>query len=293
VPDREHRSAGNPGSAAPEARDLIVAVEGVPLHLVVQGEGAPVVFVHGARGSAFDFTYRLLPLVATRYTAIAFDRPGSGSSGRAPGRGSPAVHARLLHGALERLGVERPLLVGHSLGAALVMVYAATYPDDVAGVVTLCGHVVPYSRTFFPSAKLMTAPGMGSLVLATLLSPAGRLVAPSVLRRVFSPHPAPPDYARRAVATALAPGQIRADGEDLQATDPGLREVIDRFVALDLPATIVACEGDRVIPRAEPGELARRMPQARLVTLPHASHVPHVSVPEAVVGVIDEAMVRA
>jgi pimeloyl-ACP methyl ester carboxylesterase len=274
------------------ARDLVVTVEGVPIHLVVQGEGPPVVFVHGARGSAFDFTYRLLPLAAARYTAIAVDRPGSGTSGRAPGRGSPAVHARLLHGALAELGVTRPLLVGHSLGAALVMVYAATYPDDVAGVVTLCGHVVPYGRTFFPSAMLMTAPGVGSLVLATLLSPAARIVAPRVLRRVFSPHPVPADYASRAVATALLPSQIRADGEDLDATDPGLRAVIDRFVALDLPVTIVACDGDRVIPAAEPRELARRMPQARLVTLPQAGHVPHVCIPDAVLGVIDEAMAR-
>ena len=286
APSHDHRTPIAP------ARDLVVTVEGVPIHLVVQGEGPPVVFVHGARGSAFDFTYRLLPRAAARYTAIAVDRPGSGASGRAPGRGSPAVHARLLHGALAQLGVSRPLLVGHSLGAALVIVYATTYPDDVAGVVTLCGHVVPYDRTFFPSAMLMTAPGVGSIVLATLLSPAGRLLAPGVLRRVFSPHPVPSDYASRAVATALSPNQIRADGEALDATDPALRAVIDRFVALDLPVTVVACEGDRVIPAAEPRELARRMPQARLVTLPRASHLPQVCVPDAVLQVVDETMAR-
>lgn len=284
-----HGGAGERLAPPPPARDVVVTVETVPIHLVIQGEGPPVVFVHGARGSAFDFTYRLLALAACKHTAIAVDRPGSGTSGRAPAGGSPAVHARLLRGALEQLGIERPLLVGHSLGAALVIVYAASYPDDVAGVVTLCGHVIPYDRTFFPSARLMTAPGMGSLVIAGLLSPAGRLVAPGVLRRVFAPHPVPADYATRAVETALSPGQIRADGENLTATDPGLRTVIDRFVTLDLPVTIVACEGDRVIPRAEGAALAQRMPQARLVTLPNAGHLPHVTVPDAVLRVLEQA----
>lgn len=274
------------------ARDVVVTVEGVPIHLVVQGEGPPVVFVHGARGSAFDFSYRLLPLAAARYTAIAVDRPGSGASGRAPGRGSPVVHARLLHGALARLDIERPLLVGHSLGATLVMAYAVQYSRDVAGVVTLCGHVVPYGRKFFPAATLMTAPGMRSLVTATLRSPAGRIMAPRVLRHVFWPHPVPAFYAARAVAAALSPDQIRANGEDLEATDPALRTVIDRFVTLDLPVAVVACEGDRVIPPAEPRELVRRMPQARLVTLPAAGHLPQVSVPDAVLRVIDETMTR-
>ena len=76
--------------------------------------------------------------VTADYAAIAFDRPGYGYSERpvaAPV--TLALNARLLHGALTQLGVQRPILVGHSSGASVALRYALDYPDAVAGLVLI------------------------------------------------------------------------------------------------------------------------------------------------------------
>ena len=104
----------------------------------------PVVYVHGAKGSVYDFTLSVGTRLAERYAAVAMDRPGSGSAARpAKGENSPQAQAAVLRAAAAELGLERPILLGHSLGAAVALAWALDAPDDVAAVVTLCGYVLP------------------------------------------------------------------------------------------------------------------------------------------------------
>src|SRR5262245_34352567 len=93
-----------------------VEVGGVRLHYAAKGSGPPVVLVHGASITLRDWTASIFDdLVAAGHRTLAFDRPGYGYSDRPGGEWpSPAVQARLLREALARLGVERPILVGHS-----------------------------------------------------------------------------------------------------------------------------------------------------------------------------------
>ena len=114
------------------------------MHYVRAGEGRPVVYVHGAKGSVYDFTLSVGGRLAQRYAAVAMDRPGSGFSGRpADGENSPQAQAAVLRAAAAELGLERPILIGHSLGAAVALAWALAAPRDVAAVVTLGGYVLP------------------------------------------------------------------------------------------------------------------------------------------------------
>ena len=117
---------------------------GVRIHCVVAGSGPPLVYVHGAKGSTFDFTLSVGPRLAQKYTAVAMDRPGSGYSGRpVAGGNGPEAQAAVLRAAAAQLGLERPLLVGHSFGAAVALAWALDAPDDVAAVVTLGAYALP------------------------------------------------------------------------------------------------------------------------------------------------------
>jgi len=73
-----------------------------------------------------------------RHKIVAFDRPGHGQSQRPRhGDATVEVQASLLHDALKQLHIVRPIMVGHSWGGALALVYAITYPKEVAGLVLL------------------------------------------------------------------------------------------------------------------------------------------------------------
>jgi pimeloyl-ACP methyl ester carboxylesterase len=98
-----------------------VTVEGVRLHYVDEGSGRPVVFLHAANGHLRHFTMSPMfePLMQ-EYRAIVFDRPGLGYSEQPVGESAtPSVQARLIHGALQQLGVEKPVLVGQSWGGSV------------------------------------------------------------------------------------------------------------------------------------------------------------------------------
>ena len=104
------------------------------------GTGTPtVVMLHGiiwesgfgGDSVAWDATREALP---TR--TCAYDRRNVGLSEQVPGTSSATDAVEDLHGVLEAAGVEPPyVLAGHSFGGLLSLLYAGTYPDEVAGIV--------------------------------------------------------------------------------------------------------------------------------------------------------------
>ena len=100
-------------------RGRFIDVDGVRLHYLEQGEGPPVILLHGNVVTAEDFGYSgILDLVAERHRVIAFDRPGMGYSDRPNGKlWTPGAQADLLRRAFDRLGIEQAVVLGHSLGA--------------------------------------------------------------------------------------------------------------------------------------------------------------------------------
>ncbi len=127
------RSA-RPGRLGPPGE--FVTAAGVRLHYVRAGCGRPVIYIHGAKSPAYDFVLSIGSARAERYTAVAFDRPGAGFSGRPPrGGGAPQEQAAVLRAAAAELRLERPVLIGHSLGAAVALAWALDAPAGVAAVV--------------------------------------------------------------------------------------------------------------------------------------------------------------
>ena len=119
--EREHPPTGR-----------FVDIDGVHLHYVERGAGSPVVLIHGNTVSLADFEASgLIARLARMHRVIAFDRPGFGHSSRPRDRlWTPSTQAELLRAALAQLGVERPIVVGHSLGTlvALAMALVITTP---------------------------------------------------------------------------------------------------------------------------------------------------------------------
>jgi pimeloyl-ACP methyl ester carboxylesterase len=127
------------------------------IYVECSGEGGPtVLLVSGYRTRADVWTDErlgpgngasmVLPAVATQTRVCAYDRPGTLTvleGERFPSRSDPVPMPRTiedvvaeLHDVRELLAEDEPVvLVGHSLGGAIVRLYAATHPDDVAGIV--------------------------------------------------------------------------------------------------------------------------------------------------------------
>ncbi|MEE1827520.1 alpha/beta hydrolase [Streptomyces sp. BE20] len=117
-------------------------VDGVPLHVRVEGDGPLCLLTGGLGSSWFDWDL-VVPFLAPYRTVVRFDRPGYGLSAPEPATRALPTAAREAHrirAVLEALGREEPCTVaGHSLAGFHVETFARLYPDRTAGLVLLDG----------------------------------------------------------------------------------------------------------------------------------------------------------
>ncbi len=260
------------------------------MHFVRAGEGPALVYVHGAKGSTYDFTLSLGPRLAESYTTVAMDRPGSGFSGRPPdGANRPEAQAAVLRAAARQLGLERPILVGHSMGAAVALAWALDAPDEVAAVVTLGAYALPLGGPPPWVVKLMRYPAVLQAVGALGRSRLGRPLVRGAVERAFSPTPAPAAYLDIAPRLALQPAALRTDGADRQMAEEGLAALRPRYPGLQVPLVIVVGAEDRMVPPAVSERLHTLVPRSELVRVPGAGHMPQFSDPDAVVAAVGRA----
>ncbi|HEX6350811.1 MAG TPA: alpha/beta hydrolase [Candidatus Dormibacteraeota bacterium] len=96
-----------------------IEVDGLRIAYWMEGEGPPVVFLHGFFGD--HRVWRSQFELADRYRVVAWDAPGCGSSSVPPSSWSLAEYAECLAGFIDALGLESPHVVGNSFGGSLAL----------------------------------------------------------------------------------------------------------------------------------------------------------------------------
>ena len=268
-------------------------VEGTRLHYVDRGEGRPVILIHGLRGSLYEFEASITGRLARQCRVIAFDRPGHGYSPPLPNEShSLADEARTLHAAAAELGLQRPMLVGYSIGAAVAMAYADAYPEDVEGIVTISGHVMPYPVHVGPLAFFARRPWIAGVSSNTLLMPVGRLIGHWLLKRICSPQPAPAPYSRAVIAMALRPRTFRYVAIELKQSAEELRQIARHYASFPVPVTVLAGRDDAISGIKEAQWFHRRLRLSTLVLVPDAGHALHATHPDVVAAAVRRAGAR-
>jgi pimeloyl-ACP methyl ester carboxylesterase len=265
-------------------RGAFVSAGGVRLHYVDAGSGAPVVLLHGNPGSVQDFSPGVADSLARSYRVLVFERLGHGYSQRRSARDdTPTAQARLLHAALDRLGVERPILVGHSWGGGLALVYTLEYPRDVAGLVLLGPRGVAQGGSD-PVYRLIRTPVVGSVLRHTVLLPVGRRLFERRLAAAYAPDTVRREHWAAARALWLRPGQVAATVWDSRNLDRELSSARRRFGEIAAPVSIVTGERDELL--AESRAVHQGIAGSELVILPNVGHEVQFSRPHAVVDAV-------
>lgn len=264
-----------------------VTVDGTRLHYLVQGNSRPVVFIHGNPGSAQDWLAEFMPL-ASRHKVIAFDRPGHGRSQRPKhGEATVEVQAQLLHDALAQLRVDRPILVGHSWGAALALVYAVNYPNEVSGVVVVAPAAYESHDGSFLTG-LPTVPVIGEAANYVLTPLIGPSVVRGELKKAFSPDPVPENYLKSVLSEWTKPSKARAYALDEDIYNSSVKKYSPRYAEIAVPVSIVTGDADLIVSEKENAErLHETLPASRLIVLPKTGHQIPFTHPQSVIDEIE------
>lgn len=270
-----------------------IEVDGVRLHYFDEGSGEPLVLIHGNGTMAEDYKIStVLEHAAKTHRVITFDRPGYGYSERPEDkRWDATAQAQLLHKALVQLGVERPVVVGHSWGTLVALSMALEQPDYVRSLVLLSGYYYPTPRLDVVLSAPMAIPLYGSLIRHTISPLVGRLVWPLAVRKLFSPSSQPAHFKRAfPVWMSMRPSQLRASAGDGAMMIPEASRLGDRYKELQMPIVIMAGSGDLLaLSKLHSERLHEEIIHSKLVLKPEVGHMIHQVVPDDVIKAIEMA----
>jgi len=290
---RQHEARAE---AAFPPQGQILDVNGHRVHAVTMGAGPDVVLIHGASGNLRDMTFSLAPRLADRFRVTVFDRPGLGYSDRINRTGATIrQQAALLSDAARQLGIDRPVVLGHSYGGAVALAWAVHRPDHIAALVPLAAPAKPWKSDLSLYYKTLSHPVLGPVVIPLLTAFVRDARVERAVSEIFEPNTVPPGY----IDHVGAPLTLRRDA--LRANALQRANLLDEITALQdalarltLPIEIVHGTEDTTVGlriHAEP--LADQVPSARLTRLPGIAHMPHHAAEDAVIAAITRAATRA
>lgn len=268
----------------------IVRVDGQKVHYVEQGSGRPIVMIHGLGGSLHHMRRPLMENFGDGYRLIALDRPGSGYSTRARrATGGLKEQADFIAAFIDALKLDRPLLVGHSLGGAVALAAALDHPDKISGL-ALISPLTRFQKDVPPelSALYIRSPIMRRIVASTIAVPMAVKNAPQTLAFVFGPQQPPADHAVAGGAlVSLRPSHFNAASTDAVALERDMPMFERRYGELSMPVGILYGTADRVIDYRRHGvAMQDEVADLDLELLEGVGHMPQYAETERVAGFI-------
>ncbi len=287
-----------------------VTIDGSMLHVrdtpATQPGAQPAVYIHGLGGSSQNFT-DVAGLLADRFDAHAVDLPGFGYSDPSP-RYSIRAFATTLIGYLDHAGRGPAHLVGNSLGGSIAVRVAALRPDLVRSL-TLISPAMPFlnpRRTAqrpvlpllaLPLAERVFAWGMARISVEemteqVLVACFGDTSKVSAQRRAEAIEEIRLRYTVAHYPKAYLGTMRGLVSSFLRAYLPGAGSQWRLATRVRAPTLIIGGLNDKLVDPRVPLQVARLIPDSRLLILPGVGHVAQMEVPRlvarAIVGMLDD-----
>lgn len=258
--------------------------QAVHLQTLVQGQGFPILCLHGHPGSGQSLSVFTQPLSA-RFMTIAPDLRGYGSS-HAPADFVMTDHLHDLEALLDRYQISRCLVLGWSLGGILALELALRMPERISGLILVATAARPKSS--HPAIAWHDNAYTGVASIVNWFNPGWQwnidnLGRRSLYRYLIQQHtPAAYQY----LAKEALPAYLRTSSRATRALSMALQRGYNRLPDLSTiqcPCLVLAGADDRHIIAAASLEMAQALPSAQYHCYPNTAHLFPWEIP-AVVG---------
>jgi pimeloyl-ACP methyl ester carboxylesterase len=270
--------------AALPPQGRFIDIGGERIHYLDEGSGPVILLVHGLGGQTRNFTHSLTGKLKGEFRVIVLDRPGSGYSVRPRGTSAAIeAQARTIARFIEALGLEQPLVVGHSLGGAISLAVALNHPGRAGALALIAPLTQPQATVPEPFRGLaIQSPALRRIVAWTLAAPLSIARRQLVLETLFGPEPVPADFATKGGGLlSLRPESFIGASTDLMAVPEDLPGLAKRYGSISIPIGVLFGSGDRILDCRTHGEgLAAQLPGADIELVESGGHMLPISVPD-------------
>jgi pimeloyl-ACP methyl ester carboxylesterase len=235
-----------------------------------EGPGDPIVLLH-----AFPLNGRMFEPQMEAFSegrrVVAPDYPGFGRSPRAPAQPDVRYYAEGIRGLLDRLGLERVVLLGVSMGGYVAFGCMRLFPERVSGLVLANTRPDPDSEEIRENRKNMVRRVADEGVEVLLELQMQRLLARDTLEK----NGAVVEKVRAMILESSPNGVVAALGAMRERPDstPLLGDI-------EVPTLVIGGEEDGISSPEVMGAMAEKIPGSRHVTLPRAGHLSNMEAPE-------------
>ena len=261
-----------------------LTIDGIRIHYVEQGQGDPVLMVHGQ--PTWSYLWRnIMPVIATNHRAIAIDLMGFGLSDKPAHRGySFAEHTAILRAFIETLELKNLTLVLHDWGGPIGLKYAVYHQENINRLVLMNTFATVDFKLPWIFKAAFRSPILANFlvrrlnvfgILAFRFGVRNKLDK-RALQNYREPHP---DYASR-IGVAQFPRNIPCSPRD--ATYEPIKAISQALASSGMPTLFLFSDKDPVTALIDPRPLIDRMPNARLEMTKEAGHYLQEDQPEAV-----------
>ncbi|HEY3816495.1 MAG TPA: alpha/beta fold hydrolase [Polyangiaceae bacterium] len=258
---------GVPPGAPKDA--LYADVGGARLRFVEQGEGPPVVLLHGF-ASALETWRGVMAELAKKHHVLALDMKGFGWSSRPEGDYSPQGEAQLVLALMEQRNIHAAQVVAHSWGSSVALAMALAAPDRVTRIVLYDAWV--YEEQLPTTFLWARAAGLGEVLFDLFYT---ERADEKIDRAFYDPKKYVSEKFVEEVERALErPGTTAAALAAVR--QQRYAEMQKQYATVKQPVLLLWGREDEVTLLSYGERLARDLPHAHLVTYPHCGHFPMI-----------------
>jgi pimeloyl-ACP methyl ester carboxylesterase len=241
---------------------MFVENQGARIYWDEDGHGEPLLLIMGLAYTSHMW-YRTRPILAQRYRTVAFDNRGVGRSDVPPGPYGIVLMASDAAAVLDAAEIESAHVFGVSMGGMVAQEFALRFPTRVRSLILGC------TAAGGPTAVRAELEVRDMLMARARMSPeqAAEAAMPFIYDPATSRERIDEDTAVR------RPSFPRAEAYMAQLQGILVWEAYSRLSAIHVPTLVIHGESDRLVPPGNGRLIADRIPGAKLVIIPHASHL--------------------
>ncbi len=248
-----------------------------------EGQGPPVILIHGFGGSMWQWEHQQEAL-ARRYRVITIDMLGSGLSDKPEIDYSPAFLLNSFTEFMDSLGIQQATLIGNSMGAGVAMGMALTHPDRVAKLVLVSGFPAKVRESIAsPSYKgfVNTPPPIWLARLGMWV--AGRWTTKRILTEIIhDPQQITPLIIERSYQNRQDPRFLHPLYSQINHLQEWEEHFAPRLEEITHPTLIIWGEKDGVFPPTVGRDIHRIIPHSAFLEVPDSGHIPQWENPQVV-----------